>query len=126
MKRRDAVRLLGAAALGPQAEAWARHDTALKGSASPSPRLGVGRLKQSACRWPYRTIPLADFCRAAAGMGLAGIDLLTRDEWDQVRQCCLVCSMGYAVNRPDFIPIGFNYRADHARPVVELDVALPL
>src|SRR3989442_15908958 len=99
MKRRDAVRLLGGAALGPQAQAGAGYDTALKGSASPSPRLGVGRLKQSVCRWPYRQIPPPGLCRAALDIGLAGIDLLTRDEWDQVRQCGLVCSMGYAVNR---------------------------
>src|SRR5438309_1618118 len=108
MRRRDAVRLLGAAALGPQAEAWARHDTALKGSASPSPRLGVGRLKQSTCRWPYRAIPLPDLCRAAAGMGLAGIDLLGPDEWEQVRQFGLVCSVGYPTPRRDFIATGFN------------------
>jgi len=126
MKRRDAVRLLGAAALGPQAEAWARYDTALKGSASPSPRLGVGRLKQSVCRWPYRQIPLPDLCRAALDIGLAGIDLLTRDEWDQVRQCGLVCSMGYAVNRRDFIPTGFNDRANHPMLLRELEEALPL
>src|SRR5712691_12728326 len=126
MKRRDAVRLLGAAALGPQAEAWARYDTALKGSASPSPRLGVGRLKQSVCRWPYRQIPLPDLCRAALDIGLAGIDLLTRDEWDQVRQCGLVCSMGYAVHRRDFIPTGFNDRANHPMLLRELEEALPL
>jgi hydroxypyruvate isomerase len=126
MRRRDAVRLLGAAALGPQAEAWARHDSALKGSASPSSRCSAGRLKQSVCRWPYRQIPLPDLCRAALDIGLAGIDLLTRDEWDQVRQCGLVCSMGYAVNRRDFIPTGFNDRANHAMLLRELEEALPL
>src|SRR5256885_5922178 len=72
MRRREVMRLLGAAALSPQAKAWARPSTALKGSA--------GRLKQSACRWPYRAIPLPDLCRAAAKMGLAGIDLLRAAE----------------------------------------------
>ena len=95
MKRRDAVRLLGAAALSPQAEAWARHDTALKGSASPSAPRGAGRLKQSVCRWPFSAIPLPDLCRAAVGMGLTGIDLLYRDDWERVREFGLVCSMGY-------------------------------
>jgi len=126
MKRRDAVRLLGAAALSPQAEAWARHDTALKGGASPSARRGAGRLKQSVCRWPYRQIPLPELCRAALDIGLGGIDLLTRDEWDQVRQCGLVCSMAYAVNRRDFIATGFNDRANHAMLLRELEEALPL
>ena len=126
MKRRDAVRLLGAAALSPQAEAWARHDTALKGSASPRAPRGAGRLKQSVCRWPYRQIPLPELCRAALDIGLGGIDLLTRDEWDQVRQCGLVCSMAYAVNRRDFIATGFNDRANHAMLLRELEEALPL
>src|SRR3989442_11477846 len=108
MKRRDAVRLLGAAALSPQAEAWARHDTALKGSASPSARRGAGRLKQSVCRWPYRQIPLPELCRAALDIGLGGIDLPTRDWWGQARQCGLWCSIAYALDRPGFIATGFT------------------
>src|SRR2546430_12972869 len=99
MNRRRVMELLGAATLGPQAEAWARHATALKGSASPSPRFSVGRLKQSACRWPYRAIPLPDLCRAAAKLGLSGIDLLGADEWQQGRDGGLVCSMGYPPSR---------------------------
>ena len=59
-----------------------------------------GRLKQSACRWPYRHIPLPDFCRAAAAMGLAAIDLLGSDEWGVVREHGLVCSMGYPAIAP--------------------------
>src|SRR5256712_7376999 len=94
--------------------------------ASPSPRLGVARLKQSVCRWPYRQIPLPALCRAALDIGLAGIDLLRRDEWDQGRQCGLVCSMAYAVNRRDFIATGFNDRANHAMLLRELEEALPL
>src|SRR5256884_7128895 len=39
-----------------------------------------GRLKQSVSRWPYRQIPLPEFARAAAGMGLAAIDLLGPEE----------------------------------------------
>ncbi|MBI1875885.1 MAG: hydroxypyruvate isomerase, partial [Acidobacteria bacterium] len=35
-----------------------------------------GRLKQSVCRWPYGKIPLREFCRAVADLGLTGIDLL--------------------------------------------------
>src|SRR5213592_4917772 len=99
MRRRALLGLFAASALDSQAKAWARPGTALKGTA--------GRLKQSACRWPYRAIPLPDFCRerdrpigpaagglfqaiplpdfcrAAKGMGLAGIDLLGADEWER-------------------------------------------
>ena len=34
------------------------------------------RLKQSVSRWPYKAIPLPEFCRACKGMGLSAIDLL--------------------------------------------------
>src|SRR5437667_12244396 len=103
MDRRAAVAALGAAAFG----------SALKGSVSPGPRLSVGRLKQSVSRWPYRQIPLPEFARAAAGMGLAGVDLLGPDDWDPVREAGLVCSMGYPTARRDFIATGFNDRANH-------------
>ncbi|HEY6403449.1 MAG TPA: hydroxypyruvate isomerase, partial [Blastocatellia bacterium] len=35
-----------------------------------------GRLKQSACRWCYRNIPLEDLAKFASEIGLKGIDLL--------------------------------------------------
>jgi len=84
------------------------------------------RLKQSASRWCYRTIALPDLCRAAKGMGLAGIDLLGPDDWDTVKTEGLVCSMGYAAIRDDFIARGFNNPANHDFLVGELERALPL
>src|SRR5881628_238186 len=129
--RRRVLEVLGAAALGYQAEApkglrWTRPDAAPKGSAVPSPRFGVGKLKQSVSRWPYRAIPLPDFCKAAAGMGLAAVDLLGPEDWDTVRDHGLVCSMGYPANRRDFIPTGFNDRANHAMLLRELEQTIPL
>ena len=35
-----------------------------------------GRLKQSVSRWCYQRIPMPDFCKAVAAMGLTAIDLL--------------------------------------------------
>ena len=116
MDRRAAVAALGAAAFG----------SALKGSASPGPRLSVGRLKQSVSRWPYRQIPLPEFARAAVGMGLAAIDLLGPEDWDPVREVGLVCSMGYPTARNDFIATGFNDRANHRMLLQELEETLPL
>src|SRR5881397_1422914 len=74
----------------------------------PTAHRPAGRLKQSASRWCYRPIPLPDLCKAGKAMGLAGIDLLASDDWPIVRQQGLVCSMGYAALRDDFIPRGFN------------------
>src|SRR2546426_2682267 len=119
MDRRAAVAALGAAALGSQAEAWAGHGIALKGRPA-------GRLKQSVSRWPYRQIPLPEFARAAAGMGLEGVDLLGPADWDPVREAGLVCSMGYPTARSDFIATGFNDRANHRMLLRELEETLPL
>ena len=92
----------------------------------PSAHRPIGRLKQSASRWCYRSIPLPDLCKAGKAMGLAGIDLLASDDWPIVRQQGLVCSMGYAALRDDFIPRGFNDPANHDLLVGELERALPL
>src|SRR5207245_4754847 len=103
MRRRDLLGLLAASTLGPQA--------VLKGKEGPSPRFSAGRLKQSACRWPYRAIPLPDLCRAAAKMGLAGIELLGDDEARQVRGCRDACSMVYPGSRRDFTATRSHLRA---------------
>ena len=92
----------------------------------PSAHPPVGRLKQSASRWPYRSIPLPEFCRAGKAMGLSGIDLLAPPDWPVVREYGLVCSMGYAAIRDDFIARGFNNPANHDLLVGELEGALPL
>jgi hydroxypyruvate isomerase len=84
------------------------------------------RLKQSVCRWPYRSIPLPELCRAAAGMGVVAIDLLQPEDWERVRQFGLVCSMGYPTDRQDFIETGFNDRANHVMLLRELEQTIPL
>jgi hydroxypyruvate isomerase len=71
-----------------------------------------GRLKQSVSRWPYRSIPLPEFSKAVADMGLTAIDLLDEPDWAVVRQFGLVCSMGYAGGGS--IPDGLNVKANHA------------
>ena len=84
-----------------------------------------GRLRQSVSRWPYRTIPLPEFCRAAKAMGIVAIDLLQPEEWQVVRDCGLVCSMGYPTPRNDFIATGFNDRANHPMLLRELEATIP-
>src|SRR5256886_10012963 len=126
MDRRQAIGLVGAAAVSSQAKAWARPYAALKGGPAPSPRFSAGRPKHSVSRWPNGAIPLPASCRARAGMGLAAIDLLNPEEWDIVHDCGLVCSMGYPASRRDFIPTGFNDRANHAMLLRELEQTIPL
>src|SRR6267143_6791364 len=119
--RREAIALSASAVAGLALSREYRTAAADRLSARPA-----GRLKQSVSRWPYRQIPLPEFARAAAGMGLAGVDLLGPEDWDPVREAGLVCSMGYPTARSDFIATGFNDRANHRMLLRELEETLPL
>jgi hydroxypyruvate isomerase len=100
-------------------------DTRPSRSGAATPPAPEGRLRQSVSRWPYAAIPLPEFCRAAAGMGLAAIDLLQPDEWAVARDAGLTCSMGYPSPRPDFIATGFNDRSHHTLLLNELEATIP-
>lgn len=84
-----------------------------------------GRLKQSASRWCYGKIPLPDLCVAGKAMGLSGIDLLQRSDWNVVRDHGLTVSMGYTNDRRDFLGNGFTNRASHAMLLAELESGIP-
>jgi hydroxypyruvate isomerase len=86
--------------------------------------LRTGRLKQSVCRWPYAKIPLPEFCKAVAGMGLTAVDLLTEAEWPVAREHGLICSMGSGFGGT--IADGLNDRANHDRIVASLERGIPL
>jgi hydroxypyruvate isomerase len=85
---------------------------------------GRGRLKQSVCRWCYRDIPLRDFCRGVADLGLTAIDLLTPDEWSVAKEFGLLCSMGSGMGGP--IEQGLNDPANHEAIVSGLTAGIPL
>jgi len=86
----------------------------------------AGRIKQSACRWPFNDIALPDFCARLRRMGFAGVDLLHADEWSVARDAGLTVSMGYPSKREKFIETGFNDPANHKLLIGELETALPL
>jgi len=103
---------------------------AIAGCAAPlvasaqSPRVVKnGRLKQSVSRWPYAKIPLPDFCRAIAEMGLPAIDLLEMNEWQIAREHGLVVSMGYAGGGS--IPDALNVKANHDAIVRNFEENIP-
>ena len=83
-----------------------------------------GRIHQSACKWCYKDIPLEDFCKAGAEIGLKGIDLLQPEEFEIPKRYGLVCSMGY-VGAGD-IPNGLNVEENHAKIEEALRKNLPL
>ena len=70
------------------------------------------RIHQSACRWCYKDIPLDQLCAFAATTGMAGIDLLSADEWEIPRRYGLRCTMGYAGGGT--IPDALNRTENHA------------
>jgi hydroxypyruvate isomerase len=82
-----------------------------------------GRLKQSVCRGPYRSIPLPDLARACADMGLSGIDLLEEKDWAAVREYGLICTMGYGGGGS--IPDGLNVKANHDQIVRNFEQSIP-
>jgi hydroxypyruvate isomerase len=82
-----------------------------------------GRLKQSVSRWPYNSIPLPDFCRACAEMGLTAVDLLEEPDWAVARQFGLVCSMAYAGGGS--IRDGLNVKANHDAIVKNFEQTIP-
>lgn len=82
-----------------------------------------GRLKQSVSRWCYNKIPLDDFAKAVAEMGLPAIDLLEEADWAVIAKYGLVCSMGYAGGGS--IPKALNDRANHDAIVKNFEEKIP-
>lgn len=72
-----------------------------------------GKIRHSVCRWCYQDIPLPEFARACADMGISAIDLLKPSEWETVEKEGLVCSM--ATDEFASITHGFNDVDNHAR-----------
>ena len=93
---------------------------ALAASASGQNR---GRLKQSAARWCYNSLSLDELCRAAAGMGLAAIDLVASEDAPTLKKYGLVPAM--ILPGGGSIPDGLNVLENHARIEDELRKRIP-
>jgi hydroxypyruvate isomerase len=118
MTRRTALGAAAAAAAG------ALSATQVSAGGQTGKAVVKGRLKQSASRWCYGKIPMPEFCKAVASMGLTAIDLLDEKEWAVVRDHGLICSMGYAGGGT--IPDGLNVRANHDAIVKNFEEKIPL
>jgi hydroxypyruvate isomerase len=118
MSRRDMVFGLGAAALSS-----VFLPDALRAAQDAGRVVKKGRLKQSVSRWCYQRIPLPDFCKAVAEMGLTAIDLLEEKDWETVRQYGLICSMGYGGGGT--IPDALNVKANHDAIVKSFEKSIP-
>jgi hydroxypyruvate isomerase len=70
-----------------------------------------GRLKQSVCRWCYSKIPIEDFAKESARLGLRSIDLPANNELEVIRKYGLTPTM---IQGATTIPDGFNRKENHA------------
>ena len=118
MTRREA---LTAGLLVPAAAAAALAQT--PGPPATGRVVKSGRLKQSVSRWCYSKIPMPEFCKAVAEMGLPAIDLLEEAEWAIVRDHGMVCSMAYAGGGS--IRDGLNVKANHDGIVKNFEEKIP-
>jgi len=81
-----------------------------------------GRLKQSACRWCYRDIPLENLAKAGAEIGLKGIDLLAPNDWPVVKKYGLIPTM---VTGAGTIPDACNRKDLHDKLEKEFQTNIP-
>jgi len=82
-----------------------------------------GRLKQSACRWCYRDIPLENLAKAGAEIGLKGIDLLNDpNDWPVVKKYGLIPTM---VSGAGTIPDACNRKDLHDKLEKEFQTNIP-
>lgn len=121
MHRRTAIQTLAAA--GVAAVLPAAAESSSRRVAEPPSRVS---LRQSVCYWPYGNVPLDQFCAAVKQIGLAAVDLLQPEEWPVAIRHGLLCSMGYASKRKDFLTRGLCDTGMHDVIVQELATTLPL
>ncbi len=115
MLRQTAAGLGGLALLGPASFAFQQSPEYKLNPKHLKPLQLKGRIKQSACRWCYRTVKFEDLCKAAKAMGLVGIDLVNdRKDWPTLKQYGLQATM---VSGAGTIPVGFNRLENHDKLV---------
>jgi hydroxypyruvate isomerase len=70
-----------------------------------------GNLKQSVCRWCYAKIPIEDFARESARLGILAVDLASEKDWPMLKKYGLVPTV---IGGGTTIPDGFNRKENHA------------
>src|ERR1700727_3855857 len=98
MTRREALKASAAAALLP--------------TVARSAPASAGRFKQSLARWCYAKIAIDDLCRAAADMGITGMDLVAPDDWPVLRKYGITPAM---VQGAGTFNDGWNNKANHEK-----------
>ena len=79
--------------------------------------------RQSVCRWPFAKIPIREFFKGVAELGLTAVDLLMPEEWPVAREFGLTCSMGSGLGGT--IVDGLNDPGNHEAIVKGLTEGIP-
>ena len=89
-----------------------------------SPLSLKGNIRHSVCRWCYNSIPLDDFCQAAAQIGISAIDLVGPKDWPTLKKYGLHSSMcnGAEINLTD----GWNDTRFHEQLIKNYTEMIPL
>jgi len=93
ISRREALQKLTLGAVVAGAGAATLSSTMTSAQTPPARSAGVGRVRQSVCRWCFAKISLPDLCAAAKKMGLRSVELLQPDDFAVARQHGLICAM---------------------------------
>ena len=108
MRRRDAVRLLGAAPLAGCAPA--ARASSERGPVSAPRRSGY---RHSVCRWPFSGWSLDELCRTASELGIESVELVQPSDAPTLARYGLTCAMtAHPEDVPDALRKGWN-RAEH-------------
>lgn len=89
------------------------------GSSAVSSRQGY---RHSVCRWCYGSMNIVDLTKAAKGMGIESIELLSEPEWTEVAKHGLTCAVA---NGPTSIGSGLNRIENHDGIVKRTEELLP-
>jgi hydroxypyruvate isomerase len=83
-----------------------------------------GNIHHSVSQWCYNSIPLDDFAKACAEMGLESVELLGEKDWATVKKYGLKCAVGYATDYG--IPKGFNRISNHEKLIADFERIIPI
>ena len=95
---------------------------ALSSPAVPSQTPSKGHIRQAVARWCYQDLSMDSLAKAAAGMGIVGVDLVGPEDWPTLKKYGLVCTMTSGAGT---IADGFNRRENHDKHERELRVTVP-
>ncbi len=95
---------------------------ALARSAVPLQTPAKGRIRQAVCRWCYQDISMENLAKAAAGMGIVGVDLVGPEDWPTLKKYGLICTMTSGAGT---IADGLNRKENHDKHERELRASIP-